>query len=400
MLSFFLRHYFGVQDDLVVHLGDEFQKGSLFTVVYTKSFWKEQSLLTKLRSIVTKRWPDPKLLGAKARQILLEDIFGGPEDFGNSLLELNRWHHSQKWDLSECTKEDIERADALNSMSVLVRTRFKHHSYQTLRIAARAPLMCTLINAMIIKVPILSITHFIDVHVSFTFNSIRRSKHKYANDLISFLYDLMFVQQKIAISLHDFVLRVHNAEKSKNEALLTYDEVVAITEADVIFTYLKASIEKTVSIIGLTHYIKDLDTKKTHKAKLSTLDKEIPEKIKKVYYWNFIRDFLSSDNLEELNSYRSGLLHKKGISDLQPHNFVGIKAKELRIRKIFNVLCEQQCMNTATIIGALALLTDELVRLDPPDLTTLDLPIVMDDDFKKYLDNMFKNMQDQSAENS
>jgi len=47
--------------------------------------------------------------------------------------------------------------------------------------------------------------------------------------------------------------------------------------ADQIFSYLKATIEKIIIIVGLIYGIKNLDTKKTHKAKLTTLKEKITE---------------------------------------------------------------------------------------------------------------------------
>ena len=43
-------------------------------------------------------------------------------------------------------------------------------------------------------------------------------------------------------------------------------------------------------------------------------------------------------------------------------------------RKIFNVVQEQHAKNTATLLGALALLTDNLVELDFPDVKYEDKP--------------------------
>jgi hypothetical protein len=67
------------------------------------------------------------------------------------------------------------------------------------------------------------------------------------------------------------------------------------------------------------------------------------------------------------------LLHKRGIADLQPHNYASIGAKLLPFRKVFAVLHEQHAKNTAVLLCGLALLTDKLVELDPPDITQDDL---------------------------
>jgi hypothetical protein len=67
-------------------------------------------------------------------------------------------------------------------------------------------------------------------------------------------------------------------------------------------------------------------------------------------------------------------LHKKGISELQPHNYVGEKAEKLPLLKIFNIVHEQHVKNTAVLICILAILTDELVRMVPPDIKPQDIP--------------------------
>ena len=68
------------------------------------------------------------------------------------------------------------------------------------------------------------------------------------------------------------------------------------------------------------------------------------------------------------------ILHKKGISDLQPHSYVGQSAIDNPLKKIFSVLMEQHVTNSAVLIGTYAMLTDELVRLNPPTISPFDLP--------------------------
>ena len=83
--------------------------------------------------------------------------------------------------------------------------------------------------------------------------------------------------------------------------MLIKAELSAIIGAETIFSYLKASIEKTMVVLGLIYGIKNLDSKKTHKAKLEALDKGIPENAKKQFYYSFIMEFIKSENLDELN---------------------------------------------------------------------------------------------------
>jgi hypothetical protein len=120
--------------------------------------------------------------------------------------------------------------------------------------------------------------------------------------------------------------------------------------------------------LGLIYLISDLDSKKTHRAKLSALRSGLPVELEGLYYFKFTMEFISSENLDQLNTYRSGLFHKRGISDLQPHNYVGEKAEDLPLKKIFEILHEQHVKNTGVLISTLAILTDDLVKRDPPGI--------------------------------
>ncbi|MEQ9415512.1 MAG: hypothetical protein RIF39_16875 [Cyclobacteriaceae bacterium] len=307
---------------------------------------------------------------------MYRELFGTKADYGDKLFELMDWHHSRKWELDYLTEIDREKSDAFNGMTGLTRTRFWEilPIPFNLRLFEKAPQMCILANPMVIKIPILSFQHYLDIHMSFAFNSIRKAKHSEATDLISYIYDLQYIQQKIAISLHEFLRLVLYAENQKKDALFINAEINAIMAADLVFSYLKASVEKVIVLLALTHGIKNIDGKKEHRQKLDLLNKKLPEYARQQYYCQFILEFIKSENLSDLNNYRSGILHKKGISDLQPHNYVGNKASDIPLRKIFDVLLEQHSKNTAMLLGAYALLTDELVRKDPPNIHPSEIP--------------------------
>jgi hypothetical protein len=222
---------------------------------------------------------------------------------------------------------------------------------------------------MVIKMPVVSLWHYLDLHSEYAFNAIRKANHPHSDDLISYLYDILYIQQKIAISLHDFIRTTEHAETKKKDSLLMLAEVDAIRYGDLVFTYLKASIEKTVVLLGLTHGIKNLENKKTHSAKLSALLIGMPPSVTQQAYWEFVYEFIKPEKLEELNNYRTGLLHKKGTSKLQPHQYVGTKGAATPLVEIFSILLEQHAKNTAVLLGVLAILTDELVKRDPPSDT-------------------------------
>jgi hypothetical protein len=323
------------------------------------------------------RWqPSDAIIQESARQIFLDDVFGTDADYGPDLLRLMIYHHSKEWDLRALKEQDIARANALEAFTGLTRMRLagvRSLPALNLQFAERAPQLAFLAVPMSVKIPVISFQYFLDVHVAFAFNSIRRASHLYADDLIAYLYELLFLQQKIAISLNEFVRLAAFSGEKKDKALLINAEVTAIIWADSVFSYLKASIEKTIAFAGLTFGAKDLDSKKTHKAKMDALVKVLPQTLRNTSYGSFFSEYVKSEYLEELNNYRSGLLHKKGIADLQPHNYVSVNAQKLPLLNIFSVMHEQHAKNTGLLVSALALLTDKLVESDPPAVSFAEI---------------------------
>jgi hypothetical protein len=330
-------------------------------------------------SILKRRWtPLEDTLQRAARDTFTQEVFGEADDFGDHLFKLNTWHHSREWSFDALTPGDGDRAAALEAFSVLTRMRLREaHGHPTLnlQLAQRAPHICELAFPMVVKIPVTAVRFFLDVHATFAFNSIRQAKHPKSNEIIAYLYELLFLQQKTAIALHEYMRLAAYAAEHKKHASLINAEVDVIMKADLVFSYLKASIEKTIALAGATHGLTDLEAKKTHKSKLQALRSAMPNAITKTHYAQFLLDAVASENIDDLNSYRSGLLHKKGIADLQPHNYVHVGARETPLPKIFGVLHEQHAKNTATLIAALAILTDNLAERDPPTAAIEEMPM-------------------------
>ena len=378
MLTNFIIKYILRQDqEIGLFLGSVKQKGSTIAYVNSANIWRKEPLSKKIKSIFTLNWtPSENLIQTASKETLNQAIYGCEADYNEGLFKINSWHNSQHWTLDKLTEYDTKKSESLDALTILIRTTHRRLSSNSLHlsIAERAEFMCILLHPMVVKIPVTSIIHYVDIHSAFAFNEIRRANFPNADDLISYIYELQFIQQKIALSLHELIYLIDYAEKNKSNALLTKAELSSISEVETIFAYLKASIEKTIIIIGLTFGIKNLETKKTHKSKMDALMKDIPQRVKELFYYTFVFNFISSDSLESLNNYRTGILHKKGISDLQPHSYVGQSAIENPLKKIFSVLMEQHAINSAVLIGTYAMLTDELVRLEPPNISPFDLP--------------------------
>lgn len=368
IITLLIRYYFRIKSkDYEIFIGTKLQIGSLLAIVPIEEIWKREPIKKRIKSIIRFNWiPTESLAKEMGKEISMYEVFGKKSDFGNNLYKLNAWNNSRDWSFSSLEEFDLVRAEGLDSMTILTRLNYNGTIAIPLNLAERIPFMCSLVYPMIIKIPVISFQYFLEIHNKFTFNSIRKSNHPNAENIISYLYEILFIQQKIAISLHKYIQLINYIETQKKSSLLISAEIDIIINADIIFTYLKSSIEKSVVLLGLIFNINNLDSKKTHKDKIKILNDKLPNKLFELYYFKFILEFISSENLDELNNYRSGLLHKRGISDLQPHNYSGEKAESLPIKKILDTLHEQHTKNTGILLGVLALLTDELMNLDPP----------------------------------
>ena len=108
--------------------------------------------------------------------------------------------------------------------------------------------------------------------------------------------------------------------------------------------------------------------------RLVLLRTALPQDIDKIFYANILFDIVGSENLEDLNNYRRGAGTRRVLPTYSRTIMSGRHPKSLPLRKIFEVMHEQHFMNTAALVVALALLTDDLVRRDPPSFALQDIP--------------------------
>lgn len=376
--KFLLKYWFRQDEEIGILLGTIRQKGSPIAFVRPEKIWQQETFKKKIQSICTLNWkPSEHLLDKISREVFYEDIFGYPSDYNEALFKINYWHNSKEWDLSHLTENDVNKAESLDALAVLLNTKHRRltSNYLHLHLFDKVPSICTLLHPMVVKIPVTSIQYCTEIHNAFAFNEIRVANIENTDDIISYIYELQNLQMKTAMSLHELIYLIDYNEKNKGEALLLQAELSAISEAETIINYLKATIEKIIVLIGLMFNLKNLETKKTHKEKLVALYKVIPENVKNLFYFELIQELIKSESIQELNNYRTGLLHKKGISKLQPHSFVGQNVNDLPLRDLFSFMIEQHSKNSAVIISTYALLTDKLVELKRPNIKYEDLPL-------------------------
>ncbi len=374
-----ISYIFKNTDGFMVSLADpdKIKKDCPVVNIPIQQLWKRDSIKNKLIALIKLKYkPKEQLIMKVSNEIFKEEFFGEEDDLAKPLIDLMIWHQNRDWELKYIQEYDIKKADSLEAMTKLTRQRYWKYTSPNLnlKLVCKHPFIATLVFPLVAKTPIRSLQYFVDVHSRFAFNSIRKSGHKFTEDIISYLYEVLILNQKTANKLHSIVKLIDETKNKKGKSILLKSEINAISEVDLIITYLKASIEKTTSLTGYIFNIPKLEEKKEHKKRISALKSQIPEKVKKQPYYEFFIEHISSSQLEKLNNYRTGILHKKGISINQPQEFYKNNESHKLLTKLFNDLFEQHCKNSTILIASLALLTDELVKINKPDFDLSELP--------------------------
>lgn len=358
--------------DFTIFLSRNPQAGSLFASVRPWAVWRYEPIWSKFRSVLERRWIPQSTAKARAGEAtLLEDLFGGDDDLGHTLFRVMHWHHQRPWDRTALSPGDMVRAEALANYAIATGSQYRNFGGSdpplSLALKLRCPALELILYPMAAKIPLVTTRYYLQLLPHCAFNAIRRSSHPLADSIISQLYDLMFLQQKTGLTLLNYLTLANAIRRTKADALITRHELDQIMTVDALVPYLKATIEKTMSLLATIFELRGVDEKKTHKARLSMLEGALPASVKETFYAQLLLDMVQSENFSEVDRYRTGLLHKRGIAKLQPHSYVGVDPLQLPDLVIFSDLHEQHAKNTAALIAVLAILADDLVRRDPPE---------------------------------
>jgi len=379
------------EDVVQVVFGRTPPRGGVTACVPAGTMWSHEPLHHKYRSILSDSWrPSKSALRTAGVNCILEDLVGEEADFGPDLVRTILWHHDQDWPFDALTDADSRKADALERFSVLARIEFRDfgHSWPPLNLslAKRCFALQGLVYPMAVKIPLISVRYYVDWIPSCAFQAVRAAGHPRADGIVSYLYELLFLQQKTGVCLLDFLRLGKENREHKGDASLTQYELRQILCADLLITYLKASLEKTIMLLGEVFEVKGLEGRKTHKSRLKALYDGTPKRAWSTLYADLLSEMIDSRSFEALGRLRSGLLHKRGVSRLQPHSFSSVEPREGTDLEVFAELHEQHSKNSAALIAALAMLTDDLVRRDPPP------------DSHRTLQELFSLMQHRGSE--
>jgi hypothetical protein len=391
--NWLIEKYFRQDKETIVHLGPGPAVGTLFVNMPTLQFWKKERFGSKLKSILTRRWAPKELyLKEAAGEILAVEVFGSPLDYAEELYSNIVWFYHKEWKAEHLTQKDLEKAEAFNAMTLLNRMRLGKEYIPKMRLSLyeKNPNICGLTHMMLVKIPVISFQFFLDIDTRFSFHSIRKGRHPHADDLIAYLYELLGIQQKIAVCFHELLKNLHELDKLGNELVMHNMMIDAGMNVEQTIVYLKSSIEKSVFFLGRIFGENKLDGLKEHGKRLNKLYPLIPEKVKKNYYFELVWNFISSENLTELNNMRSGLLHKKGIAGLQPHAHYDKGNDTTSLKLMFQALHTQHARGTAVLLCILAILTDDLVERDKPEIEPFVLLYETSKHFREQIDEQMK----------
>jgi hypothetical protein len=346
------------------------QDGTLSAVVPAWTVWKAEPLHHKLRSILSGEWrPLTATLRQTGVEALLEDQLGGNQDLGPDLLRLVWLHNHRRWMRAALTKQDSERADGLVHFTLLTNVRYRRFggSYPplNLQLGERWPVLRMLLYIISVRVPVESIRYFVQVSPKCVFDAVRRTLHPNSEEIISYLYEILFIQQKTAVALFDFLTLASEIRRSKQDAVLVREELDQVLRADLLVMYLKSTLEKAIALVAAIRMVPGLDNRRRHMARVQAIEKALSPVPEHAYYIELFLDMIRSDNFSEIDRLRSGIVHKRGVANLQPHSYAGVTPTDLPDLELYSKLHEQHAKNSAVVLAALAMLTDDLVGRDP-----------------------------------
>ena len=352
-----------------------FQKGGLVITLSTREILKELTFVQKILFLLGlrsfKSTDDIEIrIGKLMARVAQDEIFGYDSDFGKKLFILNMEISKKNWNVEKhLTPKDLQRADAIGALNIMIRNKFigvVSDPPLNMSLFNTYPEVCLTIAPMTSYVLVQSIRYFIDINPHYTFSAIRQSNHQHKDELIAYLYELLVLQAENAKSLLELLELCHTIQQKKGDSFLIKEERDAAEKINSLILRLRAFIEKIMAFWGVVYG----DTSVASAGKHKTREKKVNEHIRKSYekhpYYQLLTEYVKSKNFAELDKYRTGILHKKGSSDTQPHSFAGKKFDDTPFKKLLALIMEHRQRSSIALVSVLAVMTDELITKEPP----------------------------------
>lgn len=373
-IAYFIR--FRKRPDRIVPLGGELHVGGSMAVLYHETIWNALSWKQKVKAIFSSEWP-PKCfnIAPMAKDVYLEEIFGGHSVISELLFDIGRQRETNTTEYKHLTPADLEKAHGLNSTAHLLLQKYKGFDSNPkfyIEFEGEIDLQELLINISS-KFPIYNVKYFLHVKVYFAFDEIRRLNISKADDIISALYDLLYLQQKISSSLFEAVgkmAKIHSARSKDKTNVLNYEQIGLGKELESIIVMQKSTIEKIIALLSLAYFEELNNLKKGSDSKVKRLENTIPEFLKASEYFHFLFKHLKRDGYQDLEDLRTKILHWVGEERLQPHSYMkrSLEENDILNLEIYNDVIRFHYLNTLALISCLAMLTDKFMILESPEM--------------------------------
>ena len=215
-----------------------------------------------------------------------------------------------------------------------------------------------------------SMRYFIDINPHYSFSCIRKSNYKHKDLLITLLYEILLEQSRTAFDLLEYQKLCSFIRGQKKQDTLLLEEVNAAEKVKNIVIRLKSFIEKMVILIAAAYDDITIDsTRKKHKSRVAIVNKLMAEKDKSLPCYGYLLKYIESESFKKLDNLRTGILHKKGISRLQPHNFFSEgEFNNTPFPEFLDLVRFHHRRNSVALLCSLAVLVDRLI-VDVPRAT-------------------------------
>lgn len=367
---------FRKRPDRIVPLGDSLHVGGSMAVIYHDTIWNALSWKQKGKAIFSNTWPPKNFnLMRMAKDIYLEEIFGGRSLVSELLFDIGRQRETYTTEYKHLTPLDLEKAQALKSTAHLLLQKYKgveSNPKYYIEFENEIDLQELIINISS-KFPIYNVNYFLHINVYFSFDEIRRLNIQKADDIINALYDLLYLQQKISSSLFEAVhkmSKIHSARTNDKTNVLNYEQIELGKELESIIVMQKSTIEKIIALLSIVYFEELNNVKRGSDSKVKRLEDAIPEFLRTSEYFNFLFKHLKRDGYQDLEDLRTKILHWVGEERLQPHSYMkrSFEENDLLNLEIYSDVLRFHYLNTLGMISCLAMLTDKFMLLETPEM--------------------------------
>lgn len=362
--------------DRIVPLGDSLHVGGSMAVIYHDTIWNALSGQQKIKAVFSNTWPPQGFdLFPMAKNIYLEEIFGGHSIISQLLFDIGRQRETNTTEHKYLTQSDIEKIQGLHSTAHLLLQKYKGFDSNPkfyIEFDDELDLQELLINISS-KFPIYNVKYFLHVNLYFAFDEIRRLNIVKADEIINALYDLLFSQQKISSSLFEAIQKMSKIKsartKDKNN-VLNYEQISLGKELEAVIVMHKSTIEKIIALLSVAYFEELNNVKRGSDSKLKRLEDTIPDFLKQSEYFNFLFRHLKREGYQDIEDLRTKIIHWVGEERLQPHSYMkrSFEENDLLNLEIYHDVLRFHYLNTLGLISCLAMLTDKFMILESQEM--------------------------------